>query len=505
MPRTSSSEGPPSHAWFRHPLTWVLVASGLIKVVTLIGNSVSLGYADSTAYVSMAQGADGIGVSPPGYPLFLRFVHLFSSSTDLLLLVQHALVLAGAGAVYVTARDLRCGVTTSTLAAAVFALCGNLLGAAQGLLTESLFTVLAAVAGACAVRASRVATLRTPVRPTLALGVVAGLAISVRVVGAPLLLVLGALVLIAVATWRARAVTAGVLAGSTLATIVGVALLAGTSAGLPGGGGVSSSGWMLYGRVAQFADCPATYAPAAVRKFCPKEPEAVRPGPDYWHSYGGPAFETFGGKPAGNAQLQEFAVSVIEHQPIDYLRAAIVDMARFAIPNFGRERPYSGGGWDELELDRPLNPEAAQYNRTALSKWFSPWTPRASNLQLVARYQEAATITAGGWFILMLGAALAPFAARRGWRISTLIVSLGGFALMFAATALNMYVARYALPALGLLLPATAVALEGLARRISREEREGDAGVGDAASDHAPTADATPSVADETRVAPAAV
>lgn len=465
MPGSTHRRGLPRspRAVIGHPLTWVLAIAVLVHAYALLGISVSLGYSDSNAYVLMAQGDPGMGISPPGYAFFLKVSHAVSSSVDLVLIMQHLAVIVGAIAVYDTAREAGTRRGTSVAAAGVFALCGNLLATAQGLLTETLFVALIAGAACGAVRHLS----RDSIRALIAAGVCVGLAITVRTVGVPLLLFLAVAAFLTGNSLIDRLRRAGVLGGTAVATVTVLALLAGTSAGLPGAG-KSAAGWLMYGRVATFADCPATYAPAAVRRLCPTTDDpAKRPGPDYWRVIGGPAFKTYKTIPNGDTELRTFAVSVIKHQPLDYARTVFVDTMRFFSPNFGQERPYAGAGWDELELDRPLDPAAAFYNRRTITSYFSSYRPRTHTLHAVARYQEATTLTPGVWLTLFGLAFLAPLLTRGRRRGVAAVLFLGALGLLVTATALNMYVARYALPTLGFLLPAAAIGFEALARRVT--------------------------------------
>ncbi|MCW3010782.1 MAG: hypothetical protein JWO90_1186 [Solirubrobacterales bacterium] len=459
----STTRRPSPRDLLRHPLFWVLLASTAIRTYTVAGVSVSLGYSDSTAYVRMADGQEGAGISPPGYALFLRALHGISDSVDLVLVVQHLLVLVAGVAVYGMARELGCRRGTSTVAAGVLVLCGNLLSTPQGLLTETLFVCLVTLAAWGAARAGRSGRWQD----LAMLGAFAGLATTVRAVGLPLLLVLGFCLVLGAASWKARGVRIATMGASAALVVVVVALVSGSTAGLPGAG-PTSSGWLLYGRVAQFADCPATYVDRDLRDLCPGTTrEDQRAGPDYWRVIDGPAVKRFGGIPKGDAELQEFAVAAILHEPLAYLRTVFVDTMRFFSPNFGQERGYSGAGWDELELDRPLDPAAAAYNNGVIASWFADGSTRTSGLGLVRRYQEATTLTAGTWSVLAIFAILAPLLARGRRRWKGLMLLLGAGSLLISATALNMYVARYALPALGLLLPVAALGFEALARRTT--------------------------------------
>jgi Dolichyl-phosphate-mannose-protein mannosyltransferase len=454
-------------------MPWIVLVALIIHVGTLIGNSVLLDNWDSDAYTRMASGRDGDGIAPPGYPLFMRIVHAVWGSVDALLLVQHLLIIAAGVALYRAIRTFGGGRGVSSAAAAALMLCGQSLAISQLVMTEATFLALMSFVILALARLARDLSARDAV----GLGLLVGLSATVRAVGMPLLMLLCAgvfllalLLVDGALIKRARrgVVLAGLMAASSVVSVASVAVVGGTKEGLPVVG-KSNVGWAMYGRVAQFAECPATYVRPGLRDLCPKEPEAMRLGPDYWRGLGGPAIERFIWPPNGNAELSEFASAVVAHQPLDYAKATFVDTMRFFVPNFGRERLHAGRGWEELALDFRLDEPTMAHHERVLESWYSPFTRREHALQAVTRYQEAATLSPGMWSVLMILALAAPFlvtGARN--RVTCLILAASAVALMVLATAFNMYVARYALPALPFLLAGAALGVQGLAPRIVR-------------------------------------
>lgn len=446
----------------RHPLTWVLVAATAVRVVLIAGVSVSLGYADSTAYAAKAVDADaGNGVAPNGYPLFLRALGVVSDSVDLVLVVQHLLMLVAAVCVYRIARRLTCGRWTAAAAAGVMALAGNTLAVGHAILTDGLTTVLVTVA---VLQALRYFDGRSW-RDALLLGCVLGAAVSVKTVALPVVALIVVAMLVARPS-RSDVGKAAATVGVTVGVIAAIALAVSSTAGLPVVG-KSAQGWVLYGRVAPFADCQRSTPPRELRFLCPTAPGYERAGPDYWRFAGGPAVERFGAMPQGDEQLREFALGVIRSQPFDYAKAVAVDSARFFAPNFGYDRPYSGAGWDELELDRTIDPETRDSFKQAMEAWFSPIGIRTSTLNLIARYQELTTVQSGHLGVLLLLGIVAVVLARGALRWRSGFVLLCALAIVVASTALNMYVARYALPAFGALLAVAALGIELGATRVA--------------------------------------
>jgi 4-amino-4-deoxy-L-arabinose transferase-like glycosyltransferase len=446
----------------RHPLTWVLLVAVLIRVIVVAGVSVSLGYADSVRYVRQASGdgIEGDGIAPPGYALFMRIVHAVTESVDAVLVVQQALGIVAGLCVYRTARHLGTTRGVAAAAAGVMVLCGNLISAGQAVLTESLFTTLIAVMALLAVRAATAPSLSN----ALLLGASIGGAVTVRTVALPVALLLIVLILLMADRSRAGALRAGASVGAAIAVVAVVALAMSTTWGLPVIG-QTSDGWVLYGRVAPFADCEDIDPPRDLENLCPTEP-GTRPGPDYYRFVGGPALERFGSLPRGDSELNDFAIRTILAQPDDYAKAVAIDSLRFFSPNFGTERPYGGPGWDELELDRALDPGAAATNKRFIESWFSPYSPRDSTLRIAARYQELTTISAGHLLVLVLLAIAGVIWGTGPHRRTAWLLLAGGLGLLVGAAAINQYVARYALPTFGFILPAAAYGLTMLARRI---------------------------------------
>jgi dolichyl-phosphate-mannose-protein mannosyltransferase len=446
----------------RHPLTWVVLLAVFVRVVVVVGVSVSLGYSDTTRYVGQASGEDleGGGIAPPGYALFLRVVHAVTESVDGVLVVQQLLGIAAGLCVYATARRMGTTRGVAAGAAAVMMLCGNLLSTGQAILTETLFTSLIALLSLLAVRQATAPSLRT----ALLLGLAIGGAVAVRTVALPVAVVLVILVLLIADRSRQGALRGGVSLGAAAAVVGLVAISMSTTWGVPIIG-KTAQGWVLYGRVAQFANCDDIDPPRSLRSLCVSDP-GLRPGPDYYRFVGGPAVERFGAPPRGDSQLNDFATRAILAQPFAYAKTVAIDSLRFFAHNFGSERAYNSPGWDELELDRPLHPGSAAKNKAAIEDWFSRYSPRDSTLRLAARYQELTTIQGGQLLVLVLLAMAGVVWGHGRRRLGAWIMVIGGVGLLLTATATTQYVARYALPTFGFFLPAAAYGLTMLARQI---------------------------------------
>jgi len=193
--------------------------------------------------------------------------------------VQHAFGLITAVVLYLTLLSVGLTRWLALVPAAVVALNGDQVFLEHGILTESVWTVLLAVGcGACAV-ASVDSDRRH--RWLIFAGATIGLSATVRGVSLLLPLVLAAWALSMGRSPRQRvAAAAAVLlsAGSVLALYVLVATyVAGGYAGL-----ADNSGFSLYGRVAQFADCREFEPPSSTRALCVGTPAGERAGTFWW-------------------------------------------------------------------------------------------------------------------------------------------------------------------------------------------------------------------------------
>ena len=92
-------------------------------------------------------------------------------------------------------------------------------------------------------------------------------------------------------------------------------------------------GWNLYARVAPFADCAQFSPPKKTSVLCETTPIAARPGAfGYVWNANSIARRHFALNPKAPKLLGAFARQVILHQPADYLRAVVIDLARYLEP-----------------------------------------------------------------------------------------------------------------------------------------------------------------------------
>lgn len=401
---------------------------------------------------------------PAGYPLFLRAIGTVTHEISVTVGIQHLLGLLAAGLVFAAVRAVGAPVAAALVPAAVVALNGDMVFIEHTILSEALFVAL--ISGALWL------ALRTIDRPSLlacaGIGVLLGAATLTRSVGLGLVPAVALWLLLAFgAPLPRRALAAGTV------LLVGVAMIAGDSALRSAtsefSGAAPNQGRSLYSRVANFADCTKFEPPAGTRVLCEATPPDQRPNPDvYLWGPTSPAGRAFGKPPAGNEHTLAFARAAIRSQPLDYAEAVIVDLARFVT--------VKGVGTEDVpgaEVMAFSEKPAAYRRRTArqLERWFGPLDPgpRGTLGEALAGYQR---VVRGHGLLILAGFGLAIAGLVAGDRRTRLaILLLAGVAielLLFPAASLA-YGSRYALPALGPLADAAALAVWVLlSRRTAR-------------------------------------
>jgi hypothetical protein len=242
-----------------------------------------------------------------------------------------------------------------------------------------------------------------------------------------------------------------------------------------GGGqnGVASyAGWLLYGRVAPFADCSRFTPPAGTRGLCETRPAAARPGV-YFYLFGAgappgqtsPAVSLFHAAPAGNARLRAFAIDAIEAQPLDYARVVAKDAFRYADPTYGTHRPQSGIGPEFVYLQTSLAPYPARQEVERLYGY------HASRGPLVYPFESWLVLSRvpGLVWLAALAAALAGLvAARPGPRRQLALLSGVALAIWLTPVLTVTYEYRYSVPAQALVLLAGALGVWTVVDRVRR-------------------------------------
>ena len=268
----------------------------------------SLVYLDNSTHLVPGE------ARPILYAVLLRVV-LSVHALILVPALQHVLGLATATVTYVLLRHLGIAKGIAVLGT-VFVLFDPLqLVLEENILSESLFQILIVVS---------LATLVWSRRPALWQCAVVGLGLA----AATLTRNVG-LILIVPALAYALARRFGWLRLVTLAVTFTVPLLgyAGWFDTTNGHFALQNyGGRFLYGRVAPFANCKGLDLPAIERHLCPSDHN--RSEWPTWYVFGPPSpflHQPLSSDPAANQVAQSFAITVIEHQPLNYLSAVSKD------------------------------------------------------------------------------------------------------------------------------------------------------------------------------------
>jgi len=205
-------------------------------------------------------------------------------------------------------------------------------------------------------------------------------------------------------------------------------------------------GWNLYSRVAPFADCSKFTPPKGTEVLCEARAPSERPGPFgyVWDLQSVPR-RTFELGPETGRKLEKFAYAVIRHQPADYARAVLLDLARFVEPSLDGNRPLAGQpreiisfGWRDAEVESMVvRAMASDYRGTEV-------TVRAQTF--LGAYQQYVSIRCWWLVPLVFSTLVGVWCARENLRFAILLYGLGALGL-FALPVLTLsYDFRYGIP-----------------------------------------------------------
>jgi hypothetical protein len=395
---------------------------------------------------------------PAGYPLVLRFLRSVTDQLWFTIAVQHAVGLSVGVILFLTMRRLGARHGVACIPAAVAFLSGDHIYLEHMIMAEFLITFLATAGLAAAVFG-----LAGEVRPRLlaaasALLGMAALTRSVGIILIPVLMICTVLFANGSPRARLRALSFALFPGLAVLGIyfAGFRLAHGKYRGLS-----DMRGWNVYSRVAPFADCNEFSPPAGTAVLCEQTPAAERLGPFFyvWDSTS-ISRRNFPLGPKTGEQLGAFALQVIVHQPFDYLRAVVIDLARYVEPATGRHWPYAGQtdvalafGW--------RNPTVEQEVVTAMSRGYRGTQPRIYGQGLLNAYQQlfrlGGLILAALWLLTLVGM----WRARGPSQVAIMLFGLGGFGLYVLPVLTVCYDFRYGVP------PGTLIAVSGVLGAVS--------------------------------------
>lgn len=477
---------PPVWVGAHAPLLAVLALGVAVRVGAAIAYWPGLLYRDSWHYVQIALERFPVGFGfarPSGYPLVLRALWLGGRDPGIVLVAQEVAGLATGVLAYALLARLGARRWVATLAAALVVLDGHAVALEVDLLAEA-FTALALLASFFLLLGGR--------RRWWAV------ALSGLLLAAAALLRLEALFavpawLLGVAwdtSWPRR-----VAVGVPALALPLVAYLALHAAGTGTFAFTEADGWLLYGRVAQIADCRGADIAPAARPLCQSAAARARPeprtlGPIYYlFRPGAPAPRLFGRFEPANAAggrpnriLGQFAWAIVAHHPLRYAGLVGGELVRYFDPAV----PDGAAGHADLPTRLPgptfisnlaAQNRLAEPDRAIRARWLARYRPRfgatGALMNAYGRYVHLSRWATDALFALA-AVALALAAARRVAipRRREVAVLAGATLLMLAGSvASSLFTLRYLMPALPLLICAGLLAFEDLRAVMARWRR----------------------------------
>ncbi|MQA05184.1 MAG: hypothetical protein GEV07_21465 [Streptosporangiales bacterium] len=430
---------------------WIFLAVALggsvLRVLVQVAYEPAILYIDSFSYLATAADSDPdpSRARPIGYSALLLGWLLPLRDLSLITTVQHLLGVAMGALIYALLLRRQAPRWLATLAAAPILLDGYQLQIEQNIMTDTLFQALVLAA---------FATLlwRREPHPTAAaaVGLLLGLAVTVRPVGLLLIGVVLGYALLVGQDLRRRLTTAGAVVATFALPLVVYGAWYLTAAGGPEPN--PYQGKVLYGRVAPFADCTQLAGePRRIRELCPSEPPEHRRGEDHYiHADSSPANQTGLTGAAANAALRTFARTVIVNQPVAFAQAVTVDFAK----GFAPVRTTAPGDvplerW-RFQLRYPVYAQGNPYHAAA---HYDSEQPRVNTaLGGFLRDYQAVMYTRGPLLAVAAGCGLlAGLVRRRAVRSpAALAVTVAGLGLILTPAFVE-FSWRYQLPAIVLL------------------------------------------------------
>ncbi len=380
---------------------------------------------------------------PAGYPILLLLLRTVSDQMWFTIAVQHLFGVGSGLLLYlgVWRLGLRRGLACVPAAAAW--LSGDHLYLEHSVMADFLLTFLvaaglcAAVFGFTAERGRRWLAVASTCLAAAAL---------VRTVGVPLLPILAVSAVIwsrGLLAQRALTVASAVLPGLMLFAFyfAGFKVSGGQYLGLS-----DMRGWNLYSRVAPFANCRKFVPPDGTAVLCENRRPQKRPGPFgyVWDLESVPR-KMFPLNPETGRQLEAFAYSAILHQPKDYARAVLIDLARYIVPSAGRQPPFSGQPREILSFGwRDNDVENMVVRAMTLKYRGAEVVVRAPNV--LAGYQNIMRMHGFFLAILALLTVVGMWLGKDRVRVGIFLFGLSAFALYFVPVGTLSYDFRYGIP-----------------------------------------------------------
>jgi Dolichyl-phosphate-mannose-protein mannosyltransferase len=428
---------------------------------------------------------------PAGYSLILAAIGSVTREIAVTVLLQHLVGVLSALLLYASTRRVTGSSWAGLLPAAAMLLDGDVIFLEHSIMSET-WVMLAVAAGLyAAIRACERSHGRWWPWPVLT-GTALAAAVMIRTNSAPLIVVVGLTVLVSrpgsARRWRERVRAAGAVwltAAILLVAFAGTSALAASRFQI-----APSPGWLLYLRVAQFADCSRFTPPAGTSALCEKTPLSKRPSAqDYQDSPASPALRTFGAYGLHDGQVGAWARRALLAQPGDFLKTAWAYLRSYYDPGSRpqRLRTVSSTGLDpQLDFTLPLlaaDPSTksdtplythriaaaiAGYFTAALRRYYGNFGTHLhpSGVRFLRHWQLVFRFGATLLFITTMLIVIGLGIGSRRSRVGVLLFGIGGLSLLLGPVLLGEYAGRYTVPSVGPIMAATAITLTEIGRAI---------------------------------------
>ncbi len=472
------------------PFVVVLGAGTVLRLATFLAYQPALEYVqDSFGYLHDAEHLAPNPIRPIGYSLFLRAVDEVTGDFAMVTALQHVFGLLIGILLYVLLRRLGVGRWLAAIASAPVLLDSHQIYIEQFVLSETLFAILITLAAVGVLWPSGKWTARVVVA-----GVALGVATITRTVG--FVVLVGTLTFLVLLVRRCGWRVPLSFALPAVLIVVGYGLWFFSEHGRFGLEGYR--GYTLAARVQPFADCRGLRLPPDEAIFCDPRPRQYRPPPDtYLWAEDAPLRRRDGVPgPERDRSAARFAVRIIRHQPLDYLRTVLGNFFHYfapgervgpqdnAVETLRFRTSYTPGPWHPVYPPQdPYNtnwtwPEGVRYQVILGRYGFDLGeheaklnAPLARGLRAYGRFGT----TPGPFLALSVVVAVVSGVGRvkeTHWRqraAAVFFVAMGLMSLLMPA-AVGSFDYRYRLPALILLPPAGALGVHLALLRSGRRK-----------------------------------
>src|SRR6266404_610742 len=426
------------------PLLLLLTTGALLRVILMIiyFPAVMLSY-DSPRYARIGSWPMfGDFWMPAGYPMLVRVLHAISNQLWFTIAVQHALGLSVGWMMFLVMRRLGAKSWVACLPAAVAFLSGDHLYLEHMVMADCFLIFLIAAGMAAAVRGLVPGLNLWWISLASALLAGAALTRSVGIVLLPILVACTMLWVRKLSEWRASAVAAAILPSLGMFGLYlgAFKITHGQYLGLS-----DMHGWNLYCRVAPFADCRKFNPPEGTNILCEQRGHADRPGPFgyVWDLNSVPRLNFQLGPETGD-RLAKFATQAILHQPTDYLRVVLIDLAKYVDPSVD-PRPYGGQPREILSFgwrDATVEQQVVQ----AMSHKYRGTAVHLHGQRILRYYQDFFRVSGLSIVFLVIFTILGMFKARGPLRLAVFLFGLSSFALYLVPVLTLSWDFRYGIP-----------------------------------------------------------